>query len=135
MSYAPYHVPTLEFVLASPVVWTIAGTLSSPETIWKTYHLLNPINSSLDEWKEKGPEVVEYGQRMVLALFSEGFEETLEQMRMNDKDAQQELPVTRLAHLPPNSSLIVGQCVATILSFPISTFGPTQKHNSFILSK
>ncbi|KAK2960113.1 hypothetical protein BLNAU_4996 [Blattamonas nauphoetae] len=46
------------------------------------------ISLSLEEWKEEDSEVVRSGQQMRRALFSEGFEDTLEQRLMNDKDGR-----------------------------------------------
>ncbi|KAK2963082.1 hypothetical protein BLNAU_2105 [Blattamonas nauphoetae] len=82
----PFHRPTLEFVLASPIVMAITSCLSYVEDDDDVWTLLNNIKDSLREWKNYGPEVVQCGQRMMQALFSEGFEDTLEQKLLNDKN-------------------------------------------------
>ncbi|KAK2944177.1 hypothetical protein BLNAU_20924 [Blattamonas nauphoetae] len=48
--------------------------------------ILVHINHSLPEWKEEGPEVVQSAKRMMQALSSESFEDTLEQTLMHNKD-------------------------------------------------
>ncbi|KAK2958398.1 hypothetical protein BLNAU_6668 [Blattamonas nauphoetae] len=47
---------------------------------------LETINISLKEWNAEGPEVIKSGKRMMQALFSEGFDDTLEQMLKHDND-------------------------------------------------
>ncbi|KAK2950177.1 hypothetical protein BLNAU_14863 [Blattamonas nauphoetae] len=82
----PFHRPTLEFVLASPIAMAFSSCLSFIENdgdLWTT--LLN-INSSLREWKRKSAEVAQSAKRMIQALFSEGFEDTLEQSMKRDKN-------------------------------------------------
>ncbi|KAK2960095.1 hypothetical protein BLNAU_4978 [Blattamonas nauphoetae] len=82
----PFHRPTLEFVLASPIAMTFSNCLSFFEDSHRVWVTLLTINYALQEWKREGPEVVRSGKRMMQALFSEGFEDTLEQMLMNDKN-------------------------------------------------
>ncbi|KAK2955149.1 hypothetical protein BLNAU_9878 [Blattamonas nauphoetae] len=75
-----FHRPTLEFVIASPIVMTFSRCLSLVEN---DYYILVPlmtINKLLKEWNEEDPEVSQSVKRIVHALFSEGFEDTLEQM-------------------------------------------------------
>ncbi|KAK2959570.1 putative Casein kinase II subunit beta [Blattamonas nauphoetae] len=64
---APFYRPTLEFILASPIVMGFSSCLSY-------------IDNSLTEWKEEDPEVVQSAKRMIQALFSEGIEDTLEKL-------------------------------------------------------
>ncbi|KAK2943452.1 hypothetical protein BLNAU_21635 [Blattamonas nauphoetae] len=82
----PLHRPTLEFVVASPIVMGLTRCLSFSENEIRLSMTLNRINQSLGDWKEEGPEVAQSGKRMMEALFSEGFEDTLEQMLKHDKD-------------------------------------------------
>ncbi|KAK2946734.1 hypothetical protein BLNAU_18330 [Blattamonas nauphoetae] len=44
------------------------------------------VTTSLEEWQEEGAEAVQSAKRMLQALISEGFENTLEQMLKFDKD-------------------------------------------------
>ncbi|KAK2957856.1 hypothetical protein BLNAU_7290 [Blattamonas nauphoetae] len=81
----PYHRPTLEFVLASPIGMTLSTYLSSVKDNHRLFTLLFNINESLEDWKTEGAEAIQSGKRMMEALISEGFEDTLEQMMMNDK--------------------------------------------------
>ncbi|KAK2957795.1 hypothetical protein BLNAU_7229 [Blattamonas nauphoetae] len=70
-------------LLSSPHSTVVAAALSFlKETKSMTFF---GINKSLYEWKKEGPEVVLSGKRMMQALFSECFEDTLEQMTMNNK--------------------------------------------------
>ncbi|KAK2958022.1 hypothetical protein BLNAU_6948 [Blattamonas nauphoetae] len=69
LEISPFHGPTLEFVLASPVVMAFSSCLALVE---------------LNEWKNS--EVVQSGKRMTQALLSEDFESMLEQMLMREKD-------------------------------------------------
>ncbi|KAK2948014.1 hypothetical protein BLNAU_17050 [Blattamonas nauphoetae] len=78
----PYHRPTLEFVLASPIAMTFTSCLSDIEYDYYFVTPLMTINGLLKEWKNECPEVAESAKRMIQALFSEGFEDTLEQMLM-----------------------------------------------------
>ncbi|KAK2960019.1 hypothetical protein BLNAU_4902 [Blattamonas nauphoetae] len=82
----PFHRPTLEFVLASPIVMGFSSYLSFVEHGYFLCETLVNLHNSLKLWKKEGPEVAESGKRMIKALFSEGFEVTLEQMVMQNKD-------------------------------------------------
>ncbi|KAK2957798.1 hypothetical protein BLNAU_7232 [Blattamonas nauphoetae] len=73
-----FHRPTLEFVLASPIVMAITSCLSIIEDLSVLGNILSHINFSLKEWKNEGPEVTQSGKRMMQALNSEGFEDILE---------------------------------------------------------
>ncbi|KAK2957852.1 hypothetical protein BLNAU_7286 [Blattamonas nauphoetae] len=85
----PFHCPTLEFVLASPIVMAISSCLSIVEDDSQTRIELEFINSSLKEYKKQGPEVTQSGRRMMRALFLEGFEDTLEQrLKHGDYDVE-----------------------------------------------
>ncbi|KAK2950200.1 hypothetical protein BLNAU_14886 [Blattamonas nauphoetae] len=82
----PFHRPTLEYVVASPIVMGFSSCLSFVEMNGVLNNMFSFINDSLDEWKKEGPEVAQSGKRMMQALFSEGFEDTLEQMLTINKD-------------------------------------------------
>ncbi|KAK2961662.1 hypothetical protein BLNAU_3460 [Blattamonas nauphoetae] len=82
----PFHRPTLQFVVASPIVMALSSCLSFIEDDMFLWNILSNINRLLYEWKEEGPEVVQSAKRMMQALFSEGFEDTLEQTLKYDKD-------------------------------------------------
>ncbi|KAK2942892.1 hypothetical protein BLNAU_22188 [Blattamonas nauphoetae] len=84
----PFHRPTLEFVLASPIEMAFSSYLSFIENDSALCLPLNDINYSLGEWTEEGQEVSQSGKRMMQALFSEGFEDTLEQKLLNDKNGK-----------------------------------------------
>ncbi|KAK2941773.1 hypothetical protein BLNAU_23321 [Blattamonas nauphoetae] len=86
LEFGPFHRPTLEFVLASPIVMAFSSSLSSIETDDRLHNTLETINNSLTEWKKEGPEVVQSGKRVMQALISEGFEDTLEQMMKHEKN-------------------------------------------------
>ncbi|KAK2941927.1 hypothetical protein BLNAU_23163 [Blattamonas nauphoetae] len=81
----PFHRPTLEFVLASPTVMALSSCLSFVQNDGDAKIPLETINNSLREWKKEGPEVTQSAKLMIRALFSEGFEDSLEQMLMNTK--------------------------------------------------
>ncbi|KAK2963089.1 hypothetical protein BLNAU_2112 [Blattamonas nauphoetae] len=78
-----FHRPTLEFVLASPIAMTFTSCHSFIENDGDVWIPLSGINQSLTEWTEEGPEVAQSGKRMMQALISEGFEDTLEQRLMS----------------------------------------------------
>ncbi|KAK2957829.1 hypothetical protein BLNAU_7263 [Blattamonas nauphoetae] len=82
----PFHRPTLEFVIASPIVMAFSSCLSFVEDDLCLWIPITKINYSLFFWTKEGPEVTQSGKRMMQALFSECFEDTLEQMMMRDKD-------------------------------------------------
>ncbi|KAK2942483.1 hypothetical protein BLNAU_22594 [Blattamonas nauphoetae] len=82
----PFHGPTLEFVLASPIALSFSSCHSIVEEYQSIYKCLYTIRISLDKWKEEGPEVAQSGKRMMQALFSEGFEDTLQQMLKYNMD-------------------------------------------------
>ncbi|KAK2946191.1 hypothetical protein BLNAU_18867 [Blattamonas nauphoetae] len=87
----PFHQPTLEFVLASPIVIAFSNCHSYIEREADIWFLLYNINNSLKECKIEGPETVQSGKRIIQALISEGFEDTLEQMMLNDTDENHSL--------------------------------------------
>ncbi|KAK2950916.1 hypothetical protein BLNAU_14106 [Blattamonas nauphoetae] len=82
----PFHRPTLEFVLASPIVMAFSRCFSVVESCLQRWTPLSNIQLSLTEWKKHGPEVVRSGRRMIRALISDDFEDTIEQMLMHTKD-------------------------------------------------
>ncbi|KAK2946750.1 hypothetical protein BLNAU_18346 [Blattamonas nauphoetae] len=81
----PFHLPTLEAVLASPIVTTFSSCLTYAEGFC-LYKNLNNIQLSLTEWKKEGQEVSQSGKRTIQVLISEGFEDTLEQTINHDKN-------------------------------------------------
>ncbi|KAK2942519.1 hypothetical protein BLNAU_22575 [Blattamonas nauphoetae] len=72
---SPFHLPTMEFVLASPIVMALSNCLS----IVVDWSPLEEIHLSMKKWNEQDPEVAQSGKKMIQALISEGFEDTLEQ--------------------------------------------------------
>ncbi|KAK2963086.1 hypothetical protein BLNAU_2109 [Blattamonas nauphoetae] len=72
LEFGPYHRPTLEFVLASPIAMAFSSSLSSIETDNRLHDTLETTNNSLRYWKNESPEVVQSGKRMMRALISEG---------------------------------------------------------------
>ncbi|KAK2957859.1 hypothetical protein BLNAU_7293 [Blattamonas nauphoetae] len=81
----PFHHPTLEFVFASPIAMAFSNCLSLVEDENHLLNVLIKIDLWLSEWKKEGPEVSQSGKRMMQSLFSEGFEDTLEQMMKHEK--------------------------------------------------
>ncbi|KAK2941924.1 hypothetical protein BLNAU_23160 [Blattamonas nauphoetae] len=81
----PFHRPTLEFILASPIVMTFSSCLSFIGKEKLLDETLGNIRVSTFKWKKEGTEVVQSGKRMLQALFSEGFEDTLEQKMKHNK--------------------------------------------------
>ncbi|KAK2958884.1 hypothetical protein BLNAU_6133 [Blattamonas nauphoetae] len=86
LQLGPFHRATLEFVLASQIPMAFSSCLSSVEDDLCLWGILMDINRSLREWKTESAEVAQSGKRTMQALFSEGFEDTLEQMLMNNKN-------------------------------------------------
>ncbi|KAK2957744.1 hypothetical protein BLNAU_7178 [Blattamonas nauphoetae] len=80
----PFHRPTLEYVLASPIAMTFSSTLLSIEDENCLWSALFNIALSLEEWNQDGPDRVKCKKWMIQALFSESFEDTLEQMLKYD---------------------------------------------------
>ncbi|KAK2944213.1 hypothetical protein BLNAU_20882 [Blattamonas nauphoetae] len=76
----PFHRPTLEIVLTSPIVMAFSCCLSCVEDDSFKWRRFTIFYFALQEWKRAGPEVSQSGIRMMQALFSEGFEDTLELM-------------------------------------------------------
>ncbi|KAK2955942.1 hypothetical protein BLNAU_9102 [Blattamonas nauphoetae] len=93
----PFHRPLLEFILASPIVIAELSILSFVETIGLFYGTIFHISQSLVEWKKHGHETAQSGKRIIKALFSEAFEDTLEQM-MNNKDGYYERDIVDNCH-------------------------------------
>ncbi|KAK2960147.1 hypothetical protein BLNAU_5030 [Blattamonas nauphoetae] len=94
----PFHRPTLDFVLASPIVMAFSSCLSFIEDENCLERSMDQMVSSLTEWMTYGPDMVESGKRMMQALISEGFEDTLEQMTMNNMDEQYGEDVVHFCH-------------------------------------
>ncbi|KAK2960009.1 hypothetical protein BLNAU_4892 [Blattamonas nauphoetae] len=80
----PFHRPTLEFVLASPIVMTFSSCLLLIEDSRHLWNILKFFNISLQLWKADGAEVTQSTQRMIQALFLEGIEDALEQIVKHD---------------------------------------------------
>ncbi|KAK2960151.1 hypothetical protein BLNAU_5034 [Blattamonas nauphoetae] len=93
-----YHDPTLEFVLASPIAMAFSSCVSIVEGDYDLWMTLININGSLAIWKNEGSEVAQFGQRMMEALFSEGFEDTLEQMMKYDKSGDYGIRLVEASH-------------------------------------
>ncbi|KAK2957794.1 hypothetical protein BLNAU_7228 [Blattamonas nauphoetae] len=81
----PFHRPTLEYVIASPIAMAFSSCLSFIEDENCLWSALFNIALSLEKWMNEDPEVAQSTKRKMQALFSEGFEDTLEQMMMCDK--------------------------------------------------
>ncbi|KAK2942174.1 hypothetical protein BLNAU_22901 [Blattamonas nauphoetae] len=81
----PDRLLTLEYVIASPIVMAFSSCLTLVEDNSRIRIPLFNINQSLKEWKKHNREVARSGKRMMQALFSEGFGDTLEQMMMNNQ--------------------------------------------------
>ncbi|KAK2953284.1 hypothetical protein BLNAU_11747 [Blattamonas nauphoetae] len=84
---SPYHRPTLEFVLASPIVMAIPSRLSFYEDTRPVYDTLPLINNSFRLWGRREAEAVPSSKRMIQALVSEGFEDMLDQVMMFNESA------------------------------------------------
>ncbi|KAK2957843.1 hypothetical protein BLNAU_7277 [Blattamonas nauphoetae] len=80
----PFHHPTLEFVLASPIAMAFSRCLSFVENEYCLDTTLNYIHRTIYDWKKQSREVEQPAKRMMQALISEGFEDTLEQVLKND---------------------------------------------------
>ncbi|KAK2942614.1 hypothetical protein BLNAU_22465 [Blattamonas nauphoetae] len=80
LDIGPFHRPTLEFILASPIAMAYTSYLSFVKNSRLLWMIIENLRSSLDEWDEEGPEMVKYGKPILQALFSEGFQDTLEQL-------------------------------------------------------
>ncbi|KAK2950952.1 hypothetical protein BLNAU_14143 [Blattamonas nauphoetae] len=86
ITIGPFHLPTLEFVVASPIVTAFSSCLLSVANDGHLWRTLDRFTSSLLEWKKGDNEVVQCGKRMMQALISEGFDDTLEQTLMRKKE-------------------------------------------------
>ncbi|KAK2961647.1 hypothetical protein BLNAU_3445 [Blattamonas nauphoetae] len=81
----PFHPPTLEYVVASPIVIAVTSCLSFIEVDLALSDSLYFIKRSLQEWKYDRHSHAKSKKRMMRALFSEGYEDTLEQKLKYDK--------------------------------------------------
>ncbi|KAK2961672.1 hypothetical protein BLNAU_3470 [Blattamonas nauphoetae] len=61
----PFHRPTLEFVLTSPIVMAFSSCLSFVEDDGDLWSILITIDQSLSDWKKEGAEVTQSGKRMI----------------------------------------------------------------------
>ncbi|KAK2957788.1 hypothetical protein BLNAU_7222 [Blattamonas nauphoetae] len=93
----PLHRPTLEFVLASPIVMACLSCLSFGEGDFDLWVLFGNLNQSRQECEDECPEVVQFGKRMMQALISEGFEDTLEQILMHNKGGNYGFDIVRIS--------------------------------------
>ncbi|KAK2961103.1 hypothetical protein BLNAU_3871 [Blattamonas nauphoetae] len=82
---SPFHHPTLEHVLASPIAMAFSSCVSLLEHNNPLCDILKDIHESMKLWEVHGPEVVKSGKVMLKALFSEGFLDTLEQLLESDR--------------------------------------------------
>ncbi|KAK2960140.1 putative Casein kinase I [Blattamonas nauphoetae] len=82
----PFHRPTLEFVLASPIVMGFSSCLSFVEDDDPHSATLCDIHDLLLKSQQEGGEVAQSGKRTMQALISEGSEDTLELMMKYLKD-------------------------------------------------
>ncbi|KAK2960091.1 hypothetical protein BLNAU_4974 [Blattamonas nauphoetae] len=82
----PFHRPTLEFVLASPIVMGFSTNQSLIEDCQLLNNNLILLNYWLTKWKEEEREVAQSGKRIIQALISEGFEDSMEQWLKYEMD-------------------------------------------------
>ncbi|KAK2957814.1 hypothetical protein BLNAU_7248 [Blattamonas nauphoetae] len=95
----PFHDPTLEFVLASPIAMTFSSSLSFVEEDGDLWNFLTKIHDSLLIWKKEGPEVAQSGKRMLQALISEGSEDSLEQKMKHEESGENGRDVVQACHV------------------------------------
>ncbi|KAK2946189.1 hypothetical protein BLNAU_18865 [Blattamonas nauphoetae] len=86
LGITPYHRPTSDFVLTSPIAMALTSCLSFVEDGIPLWSPLFIVHFSMSEWIYESPEAVQSGKRMIKALFSEGFEDTLDQMMIHEKE-------------------------------------------------
>ncbi|KAK2944392.1 hypothetical protein BLNAU_20694 [Blattamonas nauphoetae] len=85
---SPYHLPTLEFIVASPIVMAFSRCFSIVESRLQLWTPLNNIVHLQSQWKKECREVVQSGKQTVPALDPEGFESSIEQTLMCNKDVR-----------------------------------------------
>ncbi|KAK2961644.1 hypothetical protein BLNAU_3442 [Blattamonas nauphoetae] len=95
---SPFHRPTLEFVLASPIVMAFSRCLSFVEDDFIKGRVLTKINYMLREWKTDGPKVVQSGKRMIRTLISEGFEDTLDGLLILEENTNIGFSIVEISH-------------------------------------
>ncbi|KAK2944418.1 hypothetical protein BLNAU_20673 [Blattamonas nauphoetae] len=100
----------MDFVLESPIVTTFSSCLPSIEDDRCLRMTLVSIDSQ-SEWKEEGHEVVQTGKRMMQALLSEGFEDTLEQMMKHTYSGDYRGSIASYCHTLSRLSSDVGNAV------------------------
>ncbi|KAK2960085.1 hypothetical protein BLNAU_4968 [Blattamonas nauphoetae] len=98
LDICPFHCPTLEFVLASPIVMAFSSCLSYVEDDDYDWTLLSRINRSLQEWKNYGPEVVQSAKQLFHTLFFEGFEDTLDEFATFMCDSEYNNDISKRCH-------------------------------------
>ncbi|KAK2951216.1 hypothetical protein BLNAU_13832 [Blattamonas nauphoetae] len=70
---------------SSLFVMAFSCCVSIVERDYDLWVFFGDLDYSLQEWKVEGPEVTQSGKRMMQALFSEGFEDILEQTLMHNE--------------------------------------------------
>ncbi|KAK2954021.1 hypothetical protein BLNAU_10984 [Blattamonas nauphoetae] len=80
----PFNRPTLEFLLASPIVIVLSSCHSFVEDKFVNGYILEAFQISLKIWNEHGRAVTQSGKRMIRSLIHEGFEDTFDQKLMNN---------------------------------------------------
>ncbi|KAK2941922.1 hypothetical protein BLNAU_23158 [Blattamonas nauphoetae] len=98
----PFHRPTLKFVLSSPIVMGLTSCLSLANRDFDVWSILAHIAQPLSFWTRGSAEVTQSGKRMMQELFSEGFEDTLEQMLRNNMDGDDGFRLVDECHLLSN---------------------------------
>ncbi|KAK2960138.1 hypothetical protein BLNAU_5021 [Blattamonas nauphoetae] len=94
----PFHLPTLEFVLASTILMAFSSCLSFIEDDHDIWSILIKIDGLLYDWKNEGPEVAQSGKQILQALFSEGFEDIVEQMLKHEKSGDNGSRLVEASH-------------------------------------
>ncbi|KAK2953651.1 hypothetical protein BLNAU_11372 [Blattamonas nauphoetae] len=108
IQFGPYHRPTLEFVLASPIAMALTSCLSILEDEHRVWVTLLNIDEAFAKWKKEYPEVVQSGKWMIQALISEGFENIFEQMMKHDNDGPFGFSVVYSRHSPMTPNHLCG---------------------------
>ncbi|KAK2943046.1 hypothetical protein BLNAU_22020 [Blattamonas nauphoetae] len=114
LQIGPFHHATLEFILASPIVFTFISSLDRQEE----WNVIPSIDLSLKGWKIQGPEVLQSGKLIVQALFSEGLEDALEQMLKYDEDT-------------PSRGIIEEMCLSIFMLLGANNSKPPYPHPPF----
>ncbi|KAK2957849.1 hypothetical protein BLNAU_7283 [Blattamonas nauphoetae] len=97
------------------------GTTQMPDDLCLSM-IFAVINQSLADWKKESSDVAQSGKRMMQALFSEGFEDTLEQILMNNQGGDYE------------TGIECEMAVLTCVSIDATKPPPSNDSNSFLLT-